>query len=429
MSIFSGSSIYYYFKKIRDSIEKKISSYDYRQLKDFSDTDIETIVKFYHTDKVIVDFDNVRKEVENGEDEVYNYDCQVFDDEPEYINVKGKIINVFAPIQGDWNLLKYSLGEQGLERLNYHDNNFEDIEIKEDSYFKCHVLTFSVFVTDSEIRNKSKEEVNNIIKSKEKNFLQTTKLKIDRLNSVINDFNKNLQNIVAEFIQTKIHDDSSLEFVSDAIGVSVHSKVSSQTEGSKIEILPKKADLLLPDRKKYDGYYLDKENYSAIISTIRNHLIATENNPKAIKKLNNEELIRDTILWTLNANYFVTSGETFRNSGKTDILISFNDKSVYVAECKMWKGRQYLNEGINQLLSYTTWRDSKMTILIFNMDNKDFNQVCLESKKCLSEHKLFKRIISEKEKNYFECEYTDPNNQDSVITISVICANYSGRNE
>ena len=273
------------------------------------------------------------------------------------------------------------------------DENYKEIDIEEDQSSKIHGLLFSVFVQDSEIKGKTKEEILNIIKVKEKSYLHTTSLKINRLNSMINDFNNKLPEIVRDYIQTKIDDDTSLEFVSDAIGVEIHSKISSQDKGSKIEILPKKADILLPDRKKYDGYYLDKNNYSAIISTIKNHLSSTENNPKAIIRLHDEELIRDTILWALNSNYFVASGETFRSNGKTDILINFNDKSVFIVECKIWKGKQYIEEGIDQLLSYTTWRDSKMALIIFNMNNQDFLQVCHETKKIIETNKLFKRFI------------------------------------
>lgn len=427
MSIFSGSNLYEYFNKLCDAIERKIQSYDYRQLKNFSAVDIESIVNYYRLSNVSVDFDKATRRAKNGEDEIYNYNSQIFDDQPKYVNVKGKHITIFVPINGDWSLFKYSLGEQGFEMMNYYDENYKDIDITKDPSSNIHGLSFTIFITDNEIKNKTKDEIVNLIKSKEKSFVQTTLLKIHRLNSMINDFDNKLPSIVDNYIKTKINDDSSLELVSDAIGVEIHSKVSTQSEGSKIEILPKKADILLPDRKKYDGYYLDKNNYSAIISTIRNHLIATESNPRAIQELKNEELIRDTILWTLNANYFVATGETFRKNGKTDILISFKDKSVFVAECKIWKGKQYLEDGIDQMLGYTTWRDSKMAIIIFNLENVDYSHVCSEVKNSVKNHQLFKKFICEEEQGYFECEFIDKNNQGSVITVAVLCANYVER--
>ena len=230
-----------------------------------------------------------------------------------------------------------------------------------------------------------------------------------------------------ETIAKKIDYDSSLALVSEAIGVEINAKNDSQNKGHKIEILPAKIDLLLPERKKYNGYYLDKSNYSTIISTIRNHVSATENNPKSIQVLRDEEMIRDTILWALNTNYFVATGETFRNSGKTDIIISFNDKSVFVAECKLWKGQRYIEDGIEQLFGYSTWRDSKMAFIVFNLDVINFALVCSITKEIIKKHRLFKKITKEEEQNYLECELKDPNNEDSTITLSVICANYVTR--
>lgn len=427
MSIFTGSHIYNYFNRLCEVIESKIKTYDYRQLKDFSNADIDTIVNYYRIENISIDVDGALPQVKNGEGSVYNYDSQIFDDEPEYIDVKGKYITFLIPINGDSSLLVYSLGEQGLEMFNYHDKNYKDIEIDSIPSLNSKALKVEIFITDSEFKNKTKEGITELVKNKLSNYIQTTLLKIKRLNNMINDFNNKLPKTVKDYIQEKINDDSSLELVSDAIGVEVRSKNPSQSEGSKIEILPKKVDILLPDRKKYDGYYLDKNNYSAIISTIRNHLISTENNPEAIRKLNDEEAIRDTILWALNSNYFVATGETFRNNGKTDILISFNDKSVFVAECKIWKGRQYFNEGIDQMLGYTTWRDSKMAMIVFNLNNKDFSLVCSEAKDCIKSHKSFKRIIRETDQSYFECEFFDQNNQNSTITIAVLCANYVRR--
>ena len=109
------------------------------------------------------------------------------------------------------------------------------------------------------------------------------------------------------------------------------------------------------------------------------------------------------------------------------LLISFKDKSVFVAECKVWKGIQYLKDGLDQMLNYTTWRDSKMAMIVFNLDNKDFSHVCLETRKCFADYTLFKRITNDVNQAYFECELVDGNNQDSIITVAVLCANYVSR--
>ena len=86
-----------------------------------------------------------------------------------------------------------------------------------------------------------------------------------------------------------------------------------------------------------------------------------------------EPEIRDLILSYLDTHYKGrASGETFHKEGKTDILLKFKDKTKFVAECKIWKGPKYIRNAIvNQLIEkYTTWRDVKTAILIFNRDTK-----------------------------------------------------------
>ena len=427
MAIFNGVDISDRLSEVRSLIKSKINSYDYRQLKEFSSDDIKAIAEKYRLDNVLIDFDNPKIELKNGKGEVPN-DYYLTDDDsgPNYVD--GKIVIFACSVSGDCSLLKASLNEQvPFDMWNYSDDNYIGMDIEKCSFNNNYVLKFHIFIPDVEFDGKSKEEIKLLVDNKRKLYIRTTLLKLDRLNKIINDFNKGLLKDVEDFIKNKIKKDSTFELISDAIGVEVKPRISNQNPGSKIEILPKKADILLPERKKYEGYYLDKNNYSAIISTIRNHLVATENNPKAIIKLANEELIRDTILWALNSNYIVATGEAFRNSGKTDIIVSFKDKSVFVAECKVWKGSQYLIEGIDQLLSYTTWRDSKMAMIVFNLGVKDFSLVCSEVEQCFINHTLFKRIVSKQDNSGFECEFCDPNNEGSTITIAVLSANYVSR--
>lgn len=88
-----------------------------------------------------------------------------------------------------------------------------------------------------------------------------------------------------------------------------------------------------------------------------------------------EEQLRDQFLVPLNSHFEgQITGETFNASGKTDILIRNKDICLFIAECKIWRGKKYFHEAKDQLLSHTTWRDSKTSILIFNQ-NKKFSSV------------------------------------------------------
>ena len=105
MPIFTGQNISCYFKKLYDAIERKIRSYDYRQLNDFGPNELEAFVSHYSLGSISVDIENARREVKNDEGDVYNYDSQVFDDEPEYKTVKGKTITFYAQknmVESQW---------------------------------------------------------------------------------------------------------------------------------------------------------------------------------------------------------------------------------------------------------------------------------------------------------------------------------------
>lgn len=88
-----------------------------------------------------------------------------------------------------------------------------------------------------------------------------------------------------------------------------------------------------------------------------------------------EEQLRDQLLATLNTHYDNATGETFRKVGKTDILIEFENKAAYIGECKIWHGDKAFSEAINQLMSYATWRDSKVSLVVFNKHNKSFQSI------------------------------------------------------
>ena len=94
--------------------------------------------------------------------------------------------------------------------------------------------------------------------------------------------------------------------------------------------------------------------------------LVIERNPKAFVTLN-EEAIRTHFLLQLNGHYEGSAtGETFNMSGKTDILIRVENKNVFIAECKFWRGRKVFDDAITQLLGYLSWRDTKTALLVFN---------------------------------------------------------------
>ena len=102
------------------------------------------------------------------------------------------------------------------------------------------------------------------------------------------------------------------------------------------------------------------------------------------------EDLRNIILAHLNGHLKgMAAGEVFRKKGKTDIRIEYDDRSAFVAECKVWRGEKEFHDSIDQLLGYLTWRDCKAAIIIFNKHNSGFTEIIRKIPEHITEHPRF----------------------------------------
>lgn len=141
-----------------------------------------------------------------------------------------------------------------------------------------------------------------------------------------------------------------------------------------------------------------------------------------------EEDFRNLFLPHLNSisSSTVTTGETFNNNGKTDILIQNTDgENLFIAECKLWKGEAQLKEAINQLLErYVTWRDNKLAIIIFNKDMKDFSGLITKSHSALKSHSKFKRTDLKGDDTNQSFIFEHPQDANKEVKISLLLFNF-----
>lgn len=145
---------------------------------------------------------------------------------------------------------------------------------------------------------------------------------------------------------------------------------------------------------------LSDTDFKSILSIISNMALVMEKSPKTFTKLQEEE-IRDHFLMHLNGHFEGNAtGETFNYGGKTDILIKSEGKNIFIAECKIWKGESVLTETIDQILKYTSWRDTKTAIILFNK-NKSLSKVLSQIPDICENHNSFIEFPSV---NYLEGE-------------------------
>ena len=134
------------------------------------------------------------------------------------------------------------------------------------------------------------------------------------------------------------------------------------------------------------------DQYEHALKVVQNMTQVMERSPEAFKSMD-EEALRQSFLMQLNGQFEgKATGETFNMGGKTDILLREGDRNVFIAECKIWKGPKGFNEAIDQLLGYTTWRDSKTAILVFNR-GVDTSTVLAGIDATVKAHANFKRPV------------------------------------
>lgn len=132
-----------------------------------------------------------------------------------------------------------------------------------------------------------------------------------------------------------------------------------------------------------------------------------------------EETLRDHFLVQLNGRYAgQATGETFNASGKTDILIRAQDRNVFIAECKFWDGPRSLVDAIDQLLSYTCWRDTKTAVLLFNRGTA-FSTVLEKIPGTLQQHPNFVRGADFASETGFRCvlHHRDDARRELILTV------------
>ena len=134
--------------------------------------------------------------------------------------------------------------------------------------------------------------------------------------------------------------------------------------------------------------------YNDILKIIRHEGRTWETTPRTYS-VHPEEELRDILLAHLNGHYEgAATGETFRRSGKTDIRIEDSSRAAFITECKVWEGAKKLQDGIDQLLGYLTWRDCKTAFLVFNKHNANFSDILFKIPEVFKNHlKKMKDIV------------------------------------
>jgi hypothetical protein len=166
---------------------------------------------------------------------------------------------------------------------------------------------------------------------------------------------------------------------------------------------------------------LDDTIYNDILQVIHDTGTMFERLPSTYAD-KDEESLRDHLIMNLEPRFELTSttGETFNKSGKTDILMRYDKKNIFVAECKFWSGKKNHFETIDQLLSYLTWRDSKAAVVYF-VPTKEMTAPLKSIQDSTPEHPAFLVAKGQRHESWFYYDFHLPDDRNRIVHVAILC--------
>ena len=164
---------------------------------------------------------------------------------------------------------------------------------------------------------------------------------------------------------------------------------------------------------------LSMDDYDHILGIMQNMVQVMELSPSAFCSMD-EEALRSHFLVQLNGHYEgQATGETFNYEGKTDILVRSDGRNIFIAECKFWAGQKKLGETIDQLLGYSSWRDTKVAVVVFNR-NRDFSKVLATIPEAVRDHPQYKRDLPNSTDTVFRYCFANRDDKNRELSLTVL---------
>lgn len=243
---------------------------------------------------------------------------------------------------------------------------------------------------------------------------------LEWINAGVKTLNENLHTTIDEVINHRRERVGKQAAIFETIGIPLKSNPNAPSmKPLKLE-RRKPPELRTVPPKEIEHNITDGE-YENILSIIKHQGISFEQTPSTFN-VHDEVELRDMLLANLNTHYpGDATGETFRKTGKTDIRIEFENRAAFVGECKIWRGDQEFIDAIDQLTNYTTWRDCKTALIIFNKHNVGFSKIQEKIEPLVSSHQNFVRMESGVNAGEWRFVVKSDTDEDRLLTIHVFC--------
>lgn len=251
-------------------------------------------------------------------------------------------------------------------------------------------------------------------------FIKDVETYLDWLKPMVRSWNIGIRPLVEQLVEARRKRFEQANSIASSLKFNLKSRTDRAASFSA-PVQKKKIAPALPPAKpgKPAEPTLSPEAYRDILDTLQQMSEVMERSPHAYKGMD-EETLRFQFLVPLNARFEGEArGEVFNFGGKTDILITYRGKNIFVAECKIWTGASALSEAVDQLLGYLCWRDTKAALLIFNR-NKSFTNVLSQIDTVLCAHPQFLSNEGRRGETEFAFTFGHPSDPDRRVSLTVL---------
>lgn len=363
MLCFNGAFTSQAFENHTERMIKEIGSLTAKQI---DKTDRDAWIDFYYSRYEIAPIEihpeTMRIDLQEQEVSVYNQWHMLTGRAPEYITCPGLRSTCTVEYTGDYALFNLTPSTFSLS-TTYDLDRVEQLDGRGIGRLHFSYEMRQDGATADAIRSHFEEKI--------KDFMECA----SRVNSDVEKFNAGLRTSIELAVDKRIRQLDAFATLRQNLNLPLE-RVKDAPMAKPI-VLPKRR-MAFSEPKPSDGersYSISDVDYRNITDIIDNCCSMMEAAPKSYIGFEEEQL-RDHMLSVLNTHYVNASGETFRNNGKTDIHIPCSgDHAAYIAECKCWHGAKAFLKAIDQLFSYTTWRDTKVSVIVFNKNVRNYEHV------------------------------------------------------
>lgn len=401
--LFSNGVLSEVLESSKNALKKEFENMKSDYVLNASETDLSNyLVSRYNVEPLSLRESDISMEEPHEVDvDVSRSPRRIFFDQSGPYYVRGTAITIIIPFDGDADLFKYR------SSTFTYDPPAGEIKNQE-----LHLVYEEVEHNAEELKQRYADDLAEI-----KRWLEWIKNEVDA-------YNESLKPFVKEIIEARKKKILDAKGVVGALGIPIKRR-GDAPQTYAVPTVRRKPQISRPSAKE-NGFapepVLPAEEYEHILGIIKNMVLVIERSPKAFVNMQEEDL-RQHFLVQLNGHYEgQATGETFNYEGKTDILIRYENKNVFIAECKYWHGEKELEKAIDQLLRYTSWRDTKTAILLFNRQ-KDFSAVLGKIPEVVKKHACYKAELGKTDDTTFRYLFHQPDDNNREFTLTVMAFN------